>query len=93
MQNHLRTSFAPPPAAAGGAAGAEASRKVRRTAVTRVSEAVKALALCHNVTPVYENVEGSDTEQSDTEADQQSQQHVVYQASSPDEVFHSPSDV
>lgn len=86
VQNHLRTSFAPPPAAAGGAAGAEASRKVRRTAVTRVSEAVKALALCHNVTPVYENVEGSDTEQSDTEADQQSQQHVVYQASSPDEV-------
>jgi phospholipid-translocating ATPase len=54
----------------------------------RVCDAVKAIALCHNVTPVYEAVaeslEGS--EQSDTEADQQSQQRVSYQASSPDEV-------
>ncbi|PSN40754.1 putative phospholipid-transporting ATPase IIB [Blattella germanica] len=28
--------------------------KVRRSEVTRVQEAVKAIALCHNVTPVYE---------------------------------------
>ncbi|XP_069687692.1 probable phospholipid-transporting ATPase IIB isoform X2 [Periplaneta americana] len=28
--------------------------KVRRSEVTRVQEAVKAVALCHNVTPVYE---------------------------------------
>ena len=60
--------------------------KVRRTVVTRVSEAVKAIALCHNVTPVYDAVDASDSEQSDTEADQQSQQRVTYQASSPDEV-------
>ena len=50
--------------------------------VTRVLEAVQALALCHNVTPVYEDKEDYDM----TEADQQSQQTVIYQASSPDEV-------
>ncbi|XP_060077984.1 probable phospholipid-transporting ATPase IIB [Ylistrum balloti] len=61
------------------------SGPVRRTVVTRTFEAVKAIALCHNVTPVFENEESVDTS-SDTEADQQSQQKVVYQASSPDEV-------
>ena len=55
---------------------------VRRTVVTRVLEAVQALALCHNVTPVFEGRDDGDM----TEADQQSQQTVVYQASSPDEV-------
>ena len=30
-------------------------QRIRKTAVTRASEAVKALALCHNVTPVYED--------------------------------------
>ena len=62
--------------------------KMRRNISTRVCDAVKAIALCHNVTPVYEAAEGgSDVgEQSDTEADQQSQQRVSYQASSPDEV-------
>ena len=60
--------------------------KMRRTVVTRIFEAVKAIALCHNVTPVYE-VEDEDIEENgDIEADQQSQQQVVYQASSPDEV-------
>ena len=47
-------------------------QRIRRTAVTRVHEAVKAIALCHNVTPVYE-----------TEGDPDS---MSYQASSPDEV-------
>ena len=60
-----------------------AGTPVRRTVVTRVLEAVQALALCHNVTPVYEDREDYDM----TEADQQSQQTVVYQASSPDEVI------
>ena len=32
-----------------------AKQRIRKTAVTRASEAVKALALCHNVTPVYED--------------------------------------
>jgi len=66
--------------------GANQVAKVRRSIVTRVYEAVKALALCHNVTPVCESALGSDGEQSDTEADQSIQQKVTYQASSPDEV-------
>ena len=46
----------------------------------------KAIALCHNVTPVYESEEQNDDEEYElTEADQQSQQQVTYQASSPDE--------
>ena len=59
--------------------------KMRRTIWTRVHEAVKAIALCHNVTPVYEEGEGEE-ECEETEADQQNQQSVSYQASSPDEV-------
>jgi len=70
------------------ASAAQPTSKVKRTVVTRVCDAVKAIAVCHNVTPVFEA--GSDTsessEQSDTEVDQQSQQRVSYQASSPDEV-------
>ena len=58
---------------------------VRRTVITRSYEAVRAIALCHNVTPVYENENGMDNS-SETEVDQQSHQKVVYQASSPDEV-------
>ena len=49
---------------------------------------LQAIALCHNVTPVYETT-GEQTEDEEielTEADQQSQQQVTYQASSPDEV-------
>lgn len=66
---------------------------MRRTVVTRIQEAVRALALCHNVTPVYEE-ENVCTETSesggdcDTEVDQQSKQPFVYQASSPDEVCY-----
>ena len=72
--------------------------QVRRTVVTRVHEAVKALALCHNVTPVTEEGDNknnatrkpresvtsdeSDMESCPTEAEKT----VTYQASSPDEV-------
>lgn len=59
---------------------------VRRTVVTRVLEAVQALALCHNVTPVYDDDKSEETALQ-AEADQQSHQTVVYQASSPDEVL------
>lgn len=38
-----------------------ANLKFRRSENTRIRDAVQALALCHNVTPVYENSEGSDT--------------------------------
>uniref|UniRef100_A0A1B6E947 Phospholipid-transporting ATPase n=1 Tax=Clastoptera arizonana TaxID=38151 RepID=A0A1B6E947_9HEMI len=66
--------------------------KIRRTEHSRIQEAVKAIALCHNVTPVWENKqENSDrTMESQSEADQHyyssQTKQVVYQASSPDEV-------
>uniref|UniRef100_A0A8B9KX50 Phospholipid-transporting ATPase n=1 Tax=Astyanax mexicanus TaxID=7994 RepID=A0A8B9KX50_ASTMX len=60
-----------------------AATKVRKTISSRVHEAVKAIALVHNVTPVYEA--NGVTDQAEAE------QHYedtcrVYQASSPDEV-------
>ncbi|GBM70525.1 putative phospholipid-transporting ATPase IIB [Araneus ventricosus] len=92
---HIKTSYAPTPSGS-SSAGATPTKmplpKMRRTVVTRVQEAVRALALCHNVTPVYEETESVciDTSEAggncETEADQQSNQSFVYQASSPDEV-------
>lgn len=60
---------------------------MRKTATTRIGEAVKALALCHNVTPVFEDESSEQDQQS--EADRQSALSrgvVTYQAASPDEV-------
>ena len=55
---------------------------------SRVHEAVKAVALCHNVTPVYE-ARGAAGETEVAEADQDfSDDNRTYQASSPDEVSH-----
>ena len=73
------------------------SWQVRRTVVTRVHEAVKALALCHNVTPVSEDINGDQptrlridsvtSDESDAEVREGREDKVVtYQASSPDEV-------
>eukprot|EP00795_Rhopilema_esculentum_P001806 gene1806-16293_t len=63
--------------------------KIRRNVVTRVQEAVKALSLCHNVTPVVDEMEenaavanGDDIEMA-TKGDAGT---VSYQAASPDEV-------
>uniref|UniRef100_A0A3Q2XR57 Phospholipid-transporting ATPase n=1 Tax=Hippocampus comes TaxID=109280 RepID=A0A3Q2XR57_HIPCM len=60
-----------------------AATKVRKTISSRVHEAVKAIALVHNVTPTYES--NGVTDQAEAE------QHYedtcrVYQAASPDEV-------
>ncbi|XP_022186927.2 probable phospholipid-transporting ATPase IIB isoform X1 [Nilaparvata lugens] len=77
-----------------------AQQKIRRSEHSRVQEAVKAVALCHNVTPVWEaDDEGSlhdcqgvtvAAEESQSEADQhyynRTNSRVTYQASSPDEV-------
>ncbi|RXM96164.1 putative phospholipid-transporting ATPase IIA [Acipenser ruthenus] len=65
------------------ASRAPAATKVRKSISSRVHDAVKAIALCHNVTPVYES--NGITDQAEAE------QHYedacrVYQASSPDEV-------
>ncbi|XP_022415689.1 probable phospholipid-transporting ATPase IIB isoform X5 [Delphinapterus leucas] len=60
--------------------------KVRKSVSSRVNEAVKAVALCHNVTPVYE-ARGAAGETEFAEADQDfSDDNRTYQASSPDEV-------
>ncbi|KAK5649128.1 hypothetical protein RI129_004020 [Pyrocoelia pectoralis] len=67
--------------------------KLRKSENIRIKDAVQALALCHNVTPVYEGDDGTDTNSltsSETEADQHlkasNDRNVTYQASSPDEV-------
>ena len=74
------------------------SSQVRRTVVTRVHEAVKALALCHNVTPVTEEFDPCDENRKrvdsvtsdDSDVDGREDSTVTYQASSPDEVQSSP---
>ena len=72
--------------------------QVRRTVVTRVHEAVKALALCHNVTPVRKGEGNGESEEpvslpkldgiaEDNEGDVGAvSDDFTYQASSPDEV-------
>uniref|UniRef100_A0A672SUG0 Phospholipid-transporting ATPase n=1 Tax=Sinocyclocheilus grahami TaxID=75366 RepID=A0A672SUG0_SINGR len=77
IQSHIIQSYAQPPAP-----------KVRKSVSSRIHEAVKAIALCHNVTPVYEScVNGASTEPESTEADQDfSDDNRTYQASSPDDV-------
>uniref|UniRef100_A0A8C3GMW1 ATPase phospholipid transporting 9A (putative) n=1 Tax=Cairina moschata TaxID=8855 RepID=A0A8C3GMW1_CAIMO len=62
---------------------ASASSLVRKTMSSRVHEAVKAIALCHNVTPVYES--NGVTDQAEAERHYEDSCRV-YQASSPDEV-------
>ncbi|KAK7898453.1 hypothetical protein WMY93_019306 [Mugilogobius chulae] len=62
-----------------------AGPKVRKSVSSRIHEAVKAIALCHNVTPGLREPRKRRTET--TEADQDfSDDNRTYQASSPDEV-------
>lgn len=78
----------------GSASGSTPSRKtqtsgpkVRKSVSSRIHEAVKAIALCHNVTPVYESHASVNRETESAEADQDfSDENRTYQASSPDEV-------
>uniref|UniRef100_A0A3Q4HK05 Phospholipid-transporting ATPase n=1 Tax=Neolamprologus brichardi TaxID=32507 RepID=A0A3Q4HK05_NEOBR len=96
IQSHIVQSYAQatsqPPS--GSATGATPSRKtqasgpkVRKSVSSRIHEAVKAIALCHNVTPVYESHAGVNGETESAEADQDfSDDNRTYQASSPDEV-------
>lgn len=69
--------------------------RLRRPEGWRVWEAVKALALCHNVTPVYDNDSKITTDKRnspsrsisvETTNSQQSDCEMTYQASSPDEI-------
>ncbi|XP_057555052.1 probable phospholipid-transporting ATPase IIB isoform X4 [Hippopotamus amphibius kiboko] len=94
IQDHLlRSCSQTQPQAGGNSASSTPPRKaqasapkVRKSVSSRVHEAVKAVALCHNVTPVYE-ARGTAGETEFTEADQDfSDDSRTYQASSPDEV-------
>uniref|UniRef100_A0A3Q4BIN8 Phospholipid-transporting ATPase n=1 Tax=Mola mola TaxID=94237 RepID=A0A3Q4BIN8_MOLML len=82
VQSHVFSAYTPPTHDL-PASRAPSATKVRKTISSRVHEAVKAIALVHNVTPVYES--NGVTDQAEAE------QHYedtcrVYQASSPDEV-------
>lgn len=60
---------------------AEGGKVVKHSLSYKVQQAVEAIALCHNVTPLYDD--------DATEADQQRnsvQGNISYQAASPDEV-------
>ena len=63
----------------------EGKRVTSTKARNKVTEGVLALALCHNVTPVYENEDGEEAAESDVPEEDQGGK-VTYQASSPDEV-------
>uniref|UniRef100_A0A673J384 Phospholipid-transporting ATPase n=1 Tax=Sinocyclocheilus rhinocerous TaxID=307959 RepID=A0A673J384_9TELE len=88
VQSHVFSAYTQVTEAGNRVTSTPASRapgasKVRKTISSRVHEAVKAIALVHNVTPVYES--NGVTDQAEAE------QHYedtcrVYQASSPDEV-------
>ena len=61
---------------------------MRRTMVTRIRDAIEALALCHNVTPIYEanmaDILNKPIDQ--IVGDEVSSLQFTYQASSPDEI-------
>ncbi|XP_002920411.1 probable phospholipid-transporting ATPase IIB isoform X5 [Ailuropoda melanoleuca] len=95
IQSHLRNPYSQMQSqASGNTTGSTPPRKaqssapkVRKSVSSRVHEAVKAIALCHNVTPVYEPRAGVTGEAEYAEADQDfSDGNRTYQAASPDEV-------
>lgn len=79
--------FPQPPAAASQDKSSSAFPKIRKTVAVRVHEAVKAIALCHNVTPVYESRGPDSTDQAEAEQNYEDACRT-YQAASPDEVSH-----
>ncbi|XP_035581873.1 uncharacterized protein LOC113933925 isoform X2 [Zalophus californianus] len=65
----------------------------RKSVSSRVHEAVKAIALCHNMTPVYEPRAGVIAEAEYAEVDQDfSDGNRTYQAASPDEIRRLPTE-
>ncbi|XP_074211407.1 putative phospholipid-transporting ATPase IIB isoform X3 [Camelus bactrianus] len=95
IQNHVVDSYSQTHSQAGGNTTSStpprkaqsSAPKVRKSVSSRVHEAVKAVALCHNVTPVYESRAGAATDAEFAEVDQDfSDENRTYQASSPDEV-------
>ncbi|XP_036177191.1 probable phospholipid-transporting ATPase IIB isoform X2 [Myotis myotis] len=95
IQSHVRSSYTQPHSQASGnntsstppRKAQSSGPKVRKSVSSRVHEAVTAIALCHNVTPVYESRAGVTGETEYAEVDQDfSDENRTYQASSPDEV-------
>uniref|UniRef100_A0A6I8RDM6 Phospholipid-transporting ATPase n=1 Tax=Xenopus tropicalis TaxID=8364 RepID=A0A6I8RDM6_XENTR len=87
IQNHIASSYSCSTCATPSRKGQSSAPKVRKTVSSRVHEAVKAIALCHNVTPVYESRAGVNGETEYSEVDQDfCDENRTYQASSPDEV-------
>ncbi|XP_029410679.1 probable phospholipid-transporting ATPase IIB isoform X4 [Nannospalax galili] len=95
IQNHVLNSYLQVHSQANGSNPSSAplrrtpssTPKVKKSVSSRIHEAVKAIALCHNVTPVYEARTGVTGETEFAEADQDfSDENRTYQASSPDEV-------
>ncbi|KPP77779.1 hypothetical protein Z043_102770, partial [Scleropages formosus] len=95
IQSHIVQSYAQVSSQSNGSSNSStpsrkpqtAAPKVRKSVISRIHEAVKAIALCHNVTPVYESRTTVNGETEYTEADQDfSDDNRTYQASSPDEV-------
>ncbi|XP_042817476.1 probable phospholipid-transporting ATPase IIB isoform X5 [Panthera tigris] len=94
IQGHLRNPCPQTQSQAGGNNASStpprkaqsSAPKVRKSVSSRVHEAVKAIALCHNVSPVYESRAGVGGEAEYAEADQDfSDGNRTYQAASPDE--------
>ncbi len=87
LMAHLLTSFKQQ-GAYKGANSLQQTSIMRRTIVTRIRDAIEALALCHNVTPTYES--SLDEELFERRPDEISEEalnaKVTYQASSPDEI-------
>ena len=86
VKTHLKTAFSQEQQLQHSASPSRVITPVRRSGVTRVFEAARAISLCHNVTPVYDEGRTNADTPTVPEADQHSQQIVSYQASSPDEV-------
>ncbi|XP_064150444.1 probable phospholipid-transporting ATPase IIB isoform X3 [Loxodonta africana] len=95
IQNHVIVSYSQTQSQASGNNASStpprkaqsSAPKVRKSVSSRIHEAVKAIALCHNVTPVYESRAGGTGETEYAEVDQDfSDENRTYQASSPDEV-------
>ena len=84
LMSHLLTSFKQQNAYKSSSSFQQASI-MRRTIVTRIRDAIEALALCHNVTPTYEGTSADFLNKPLEELSEEIKNvKVTYQASSPD---------
>jgi phospholipid-translocating ATPase len=87
LMSHLLTSYKQQNSSKVGLHNQQQVSIMRRTIVTRIRDAIEALALCHNVTPVYDaNVTDALNKPDDQMIEELKNIKVSYQASSPDEV-------